>query len=184
MNAPTNSIQIIEKNGKPMFAVLPYEDYLAMLPKKDEKTTIPHEVVGLVLKEGMNLVKAWRKHLGLTQKEVAKSAGITHAAVGRTAERLRLTVFGYIFRQIGLTDSYRLGYPRPHRRKHAGPYQPANRTARNCKAPGCLPHAQKLGCIGDRIRRAVGNPGLFRRGFQHGAFEGHNFVQVFFPFSI
>ena len=26
--------QIIEKNGKPIFAVIPYEDYLALLPEK------------------------------------------------------------------------------------------------------------------------------------------------------
>ena len=40
--------QIIEKNGKPIFAVIPYEDYLAMLPEESGET-IPHEVAGLVL---------------------------------------------------------------------------------------------------------------------------------------
>ena len=45
--------------------------------------TIPNEVVGLIVKKGMNLVKAWRTHLGLTQKEVAKRAGITQAAVSQ-----------------------------------------------------------------------------------------------------
>ena len=42
--------QIIEKNGKPIFAVIPYEDYLALLPEESDQT-IPHEVVGLVIKK-------------------------------------------------------------------------------------------------------------------------------------
>ncbi|MGB5985738.1 MAG: helix-turn-helix transcriptional regulator, partial [Desulfobacterales bacterium] len=83
MNAHTpDNVQIIKKNGHPMFAVIPYEDYLNLLPK-DEKATIPHEVVGLVVKEGMNLVKAWRKYLGLTQAEVARRAGISQAALSQ-----------------------------------------------------------------------------------------------------
>jgi transcriptional regulator with XRE-family HTH domain len=31
----------------------------------------------------MNLVKAWRTHLGLTQSEIAKKAGITQAALSQ-----------------------------------------------------------------------------------------------------
>jgi len=50
---------------------------------KDEEATIPHEVVGLVMKRGINLLKGWRIHLGLTQKEVAKRAGITQAALSQ-----------------------------------------------------------------------------------------------------
>jgi len=43
-------VQIIEKNGKPIFAVIPYEDYIALLPETNRET-IPHEVVGLVIKK-------------------------------------------------------------------------------------------------------------------------------------
>jgi len=43
--------------------------YLSILPKH-EGAAVPHEVVGLVIKEGMDLVKAWLAHLGLTQKEI------------------------------------------------------------------------------------------------------------------
>lgn len=75
-------VQIIEKDGKPVFAVIPYEEYLALLPEKTE-VTIPNEVVGLIVKKGMNLVKAWRIHLGMTQKEVARKAGITQAALSQ-----------------------------------------------------------------------------------------------------
>jgi DNA-binding XRE family transcriptional regulator len=75
-------VQIIEKNGKPIFAVIPYEDYIALLPKESHKT-IPHEVVGLVIKKKMNLVKAWRTHLKMSQKDVAKKAGISQAALSQ-----------------------------------------------------------------------------------------------------
>ena len=80
MKTPTN-VQYIQQNGKPAFVVIPYEEYIQLLPKED--TTIPHEVVGLVVKKGMNLVKAWRTYLGFTQLEVAKKAGITQAAVSQ-----------------------------------------------------------------------------------------------------
>ena len=75
-------VQIIKKDGKPAFAVIPYEEYLNLLPTHED-TAVPHEVVGLVIKKGMNLVKAWRTHLGLTQKEIAKGAGISQAALSQ-----------------------------------------------------------------------------------------------------
>ncbi|WP_155306219.1 helix-turn-helix domain-containing protein [Desulfosarcina widdelii] len=106
MSAHTpNSVQIIEKDGHPMFAVIPYEDYLDLLPK-DERATVPHEVVGLVVKEGMNLVKAWRKYLGLTQAEVSRRAGISQAALSqmeRTDNKLQNATLEKLARAIGLS---------------------------------------------------------------------------------
>ncbi len=81
MNEPTN-VQIIEHNGEPAFAVIPYEDYLNLFPK-DERNYIPHEVVELIVKKGFNLAKAWRVHLGMTQNEVAGRAGMTQAALSQ-----------------------------------------------------------------------------------------------------
>lgn len=75
-------VQVIKRGGKPAFAVIPYEDFLNLL-HKDEKGTIPNEVVGLIIKKGVNLLKAWRLHLGLTQKEVAGRAGISQAALSQ-----------------------------------------------------------------------------------------------------
>jgi len=80
MSALTN-VQFIEQSGKPVFVVIPYEEYLKLL--QPEEVTIPHEVVGLVVKKGMNLVKAWRTYLGITQAEVAKKAGISQAALSQ-----------------------------------------------------------------------------------------------------
>nr|WP_269764190.1 helix-turn-helix transcriptional regulator [Desulfobacula toluolica] len=39
--------------------------------------------MGLVIKKGYNLIKAWRVHLGMTQKQVAGKAGITQAALSQ-----------------------------------------------------------------------------------------------------
>ena len=80
MSALTN-VQFIEQNGKPAFAVIPYDEYLKFLLVED--VTIPHEVVGRVVKKGMNLVKAWRAHLGMTQAEVAEKVSISQAALSQ-----------------------------------------------------------------------------------------------------
>ena len=84
MNEPTN-VQIIEQNGVPAFAVIPYEEYIKAFPEKttDENTLIPHEVVSILVDKECNLVKAWRIHLGFTQKEIAAKAGISQAALSQ-----------------------------------------------------------------------------------------------------
>jgi len=71
MSIPTN-VQFIEQNGKPAFAIIPYEDYLSLVPKQE--ATIPHEVVGLVIKNNWNLVKAWRNYLGFSKVFVAENS--------------------------------------------------------------------------------------------------------------
>ncbi len=98
-------VQIIEKDGKPAFAVIPYDVYLKLLPA--EEVTIPHEVVGLVIKKGMNLVKAWRTHLGLTQADVAKKARISQAALSqmeRRENKLRTATLEKLADAMGLTE--------------------------------------------------------------------------------
>jgi DNA-binding XRE family transcriptional regulator len=98
-------IQFIKKDGRPAFAVIPYEEYLSLLPK-DEDATIPHEVVGLVIKKGMNLVRAWRTHLGLTQREVAKRAGISQAALSqmeKSTNGLRTTTLEKLACAMGIS---------------------------------------------------------------------------------
>ncbi len=81
MRTPTN-VQIIEQNGHPAFAVIPYAEYLYFF-QDENNTTIPHEVVGIIAQEGCNLLRAWRKHLKLKQGDVAKKAGITQSALSQ-----------------------------------------------------------------------------------------------------
>ena len=103
MKIPTN-IQYIEQNGKPVYAVIPYDEYIKLLPPED--VTIPHEVVGLVIKKGMNLVKAWRTYLGITQSEIAKKAGITQAALSQmehTENTLRTATLEKLAKAMGLS---------------------------------------------------------------------------------
>ena len=77
----TSSVQFIEQEGHRAFAVIPYDEYVKLTDKDDPG--VPHEVVGMVIKKNMTLLKAWRKYLGKTQKEVAKAAGLTQAAVSQ-----------------------------------------------------------------------------------------------------
>lgn len=85
MNVHTlNGVQVIRRNGKPEYAVVPYIEYLRLLDKVEDNTAlIPHEVVEQVIEKEFNLLKAWRKYLGLTQKEVAGKAGITQSALSQ-----------------------------------------------------------------------------------------------------
>lgn len=86
MTIPTN-VQIIEQSGKPMFAVIPYADYLAAFGNAIGNTkvddTVPHEVMRYVLREDYSLARAWREYLGLTQDEVATKMGITQSALAQ-----------------------------------------------------------------------------------------------------
>lgn len=86
--------QVIELNGKPEWAVLPYEDYLQLLEQAEmledirdydhvkaaiengEEETIPAELA-YALMEGKNPLRAWREHRGLTQQQTAEAVGIS-----------------------------------------------------------------------------------------------------------
>ena len=103
MNTLTD-VQLIEQKGKPVFVVIPYEKYLNLLPS--QKPTIPHEVAGLVVKKDMNLVKAWRVFLGLTQAVVAKRAGISQAALSqmeKSDNKLRTATLEKLAKALGLS---------------------------------------------------------------------------------
>jgi DNA-binding XRE family transcriptional regulator len=91
MNPP---IQIIERDGKPEWAVLPYEAYLQLAEdaemlqdirdydrvkaeiEQGEQEVIPGEVVNALL-DGENPVKVWREFRLLTQQQLATAVGIS-----------------------------------------------------------------------------------------------------------
>ncbi|MET2951761.1 helix-turn-helix domain-containing protein [Vibrio owensii] len=75
----SDKVQIIEKDGGPAFAVLPYGDYLALM-EKAKQPTIPLEVVRMKL-SGDSSIKAWRRHLGISQSELADKMGVTQATI-------------------------------------------------------------------------------------------------------
>ena len=87
-------IQIIERDGKPEWVILPYDDYLQLIEQAElledirdfdsinaaiergEEDLIPAEVVNAIL-DGRNPVKVWREYRGLTQQHLADAAEIS-----------------------------------------------------------------------------------------------------------
>ena len=107
MNEPTN-IQTIMQDGKPVFVVIPFDEYIRLFPQTPrvpEGDAIPHEVVGLTIKKRYTLVRAWREYLGLTQKEIAKRMGITQAALSQMEageKRLRRATLEKLAAALGI----------------------------------------------------------------------------------
>ena len=85
-------VQIIEKNGKPEWAVIPYREYRRLSEAAEmaedvrdfdeavsrDEEAVPHAIVQrLVMDE--QPVKVWREYRGLTQAALARAARITPA---------------------------------------------------------------------------------------------------------
>jgi DNA-binding XRE family transcriptional regulator len=88
------TVQVIKKGDKPEWAILPYDTYLQLIEKAEmlqdiqdydsakaalargDDELIPSEVIYAIL-DGENAIKVWREFRGLSQQEVAKSAGIS-----------------------------------------------------------------------------------------------------------
>ena len=119
-------IQIIEKDGKPEWAVIPYNLYLQLSEEAEmlqdirdydavkiaiengEEELIPSEVVFAIL-DGENPIKVWRRYRRLTQSQLATSIGISVSYLSQleTGKRAGTTdVLVAIARalQIGLDD--------------------------------------------------------------------------------
>jgi DNA-binding XRE family transcriptional regulator len=91
MNTP---VQVIERNGKPEWAVLPYDIYIQLTDdaemlqdirdydsvktaiEQGKEELIPSEITFALL-DGENPVKVWREYRGLTQQHLAETAGIS-----------------------------------------------------------------------------------------------------------
>lgn len=87
------SVQLILKEGKPEYAVIPFETYLRLVEDAEMladvrdydaalqainqgKELIPAEVVYALL-DGGNPIRVWREHRGLSQTELAGMVGIS-----------------------------------------------------------------------------------------------------------
>jgi len=86
MNALTET-QIIEHNGHPAFAVIPWAEFEAIAPALKRhralRNGIPHAVVERMAVEGVHPVRAWREHLSMEQSTVAERAGMKQPALAR-----------------------------------------------------------------------------------------------------
>lgn len=94
------NVQIIEKNGKPEWAVIPFSEYekiqealedahdirdleeTIMALRKGEEITVPGEVTFAVL-EGMSPIRAWREHKQIKINTLAKKIGISPTSLSQ-----------------------------------------------------------------------------------------------------
>lgn len=78
--------QIIMKDGKPAFAVIPWAAYQELTNKNaidDADVWIPHEVVKATILKGATMIRAWREYLGMTQQELAERSGMSQPSLAR-----------------------------------------------------------------------------------------------------
>lgn len=95
-----SEVQILEANGKPAFAVLPYAEYAALRElaedaadsaalarfakryARGEEETVPMEVIDRIM-AGVSPLRVWREHRGLTAAQLAAAVAITTAHVSK-----------------------------------------------------------------------------------------------------
>ena len=88
------NVQVIEKDGKPEWAIIPYETYVRLVEEAEmlqdirdydsikaaiergEEELIPSAVVYAIL-DGENPIKVWREYRGLSQQQLASATGIS-----------------------------------------------------------------------------------------------------------
>jgi DNA-binding XRE family transcriptional regulator len=85
---------LIERDGKPEWAIIPYETYIRLVEEAEmledirnydavkaaiergEEEVIPSEVVYAIL-DGESPIKVWREYRGFSQQELASAVGIS-----------------------------------------------------------------------------------------------------------
>lgn len=108
MTTPTE-VQTILQNGKPAFVVIPYDDYLRLVPDIAKRIpsgdAVPHEVMRYVLRENYSLPRAWREYLGLTQQDVAARMNISQSALAQmeNAKRPRKATLEKLAAALGVS---------------------------------------------------------------------------------
>lgn len=80
MTADIDNIRIIKRKGTPVFVVIPYGEYLALMGCND--ITLPPEVVKMNI-EGDSMVKAWRTYKKVSQRKLATRIGVTQSAIAQ-----------------------------------------------------------------------------------------------------
>lgn len=95
-----SKVQILEANGKPAFAVLPYDEYAALRELAEDaadcaalsrfakryaskqEVTVPVEVIDRIM-AGESPLRVWREYRGMTAAQLAAAVAITPAHVSK-----------------------------------------------------------------------------------------------------
>jgi len=110
MSAHTET-QIIRQNGRPAFAVIPFEEYELLRPALEReralRSGVPHAVARRIISENIHPVRAWREHLGIDQSAVAGRAGMKPSMLSRieagAGGQTRVSTLKRIAGAMGLT---------------------------------------------------------------------------------
>lgn len=78
MNLPSNIHILKDAKGEPVFAVIPYADYLGLT--RQAASNAHNSVAGQVFYTDMKSIRDWRLHFGFTQFDMAGRLGITRNA--------------------------------------------------------------------------------------------------------
>lgn len=87
------NIQVIERNGNPEWAIIPYKDYLRLVEEaemlndvldydmaieavKQGEELVPSEIAYAIL-DGESPIRVWREYRGYTQLQLSEAAGIS-----------------------------------------------------------------------------------------------------------
>jgi DNA-binding XRE family transcriptional regulator len=105
------NIQIIEKNGKPEWAVIPFSEYQKLqealedvedikdieenlkATQEGREITVPGEVTFAVL-DGISPIRAWREYKQIKMNELAKKANISSAYLSQIENGKRNPTIG------------------------------------------------------------------------------------------
>lgn len=105
--------QLIKKDGKPEYAVIPYDEYRRLVEDAEmladvrafdaahtalaagEEELIPAEVVDRLL-DGEKPVRVWREYRGLSAAALAKACGVTAAAISQIESGKRKSSVGLL----------------------------------------------------------------------------------------
>jgi len=107
------NIQIIEKNGKPEWAVIPFSEYKKLqevledfqdtkdieenlkAAQEGREITVPGEVTFAIL-DGISPIRAWREYKQIKMNELAKKANISSAYLSQIENGKRNPTIGTV----------------------------------------------------------------------------------------
>lgn len=77
--------QIIKgPDGNPLYALVPWEEYERRFDERPEtELALPLEVLELNMLHGKSMIRAWREHMNLSQRELAARMGISQPALAK-----------------------------------------------------------------------------------------------------